>query len=573
MKIPRLIHRLNGNYFRWFAAICWFIGAALTLWTYQWQEHLDVNIRKHLIQQSEQAVKQINASLSASRFLSRRKTETEIGSEVPKGERLKPEMIAEIVSKTIDDMNLGAQSFAVLIAHSGEVLSYPDYRLLGESGSSSTLLSTIVNQFPRGELMTFDHPVTGKEQWMVKRYIPSLDANLGLIIDAEELREKKSISLWLGYLVTFFCLTGCIFLVSSWRFPSYENAILRRVYIVISLSLFSLLLILWNHALENIPLNEGETLLVDRESAELAWRRSQDDILETLDAVSSSIYLELHNIHLLNANEIKVSGLVLLPSHQEINPSIQIQYSLESSWRLQRQFDGRQLWHFVTKLKQSIENQSFPFDQDVLTLTLLPIENDKQLILMPLFQAYKSLAPNDFPGLLENFRTIGGWHIEQTYFTYQKEVLYPNQTYLGLKYNIAIQRSLTGPSISHIMPLCVVSFLTYCMLLLWTKDTKKQSLWGFSTATELQYSASLFFILVISHVALRDTLDAQGVVFIEYFYFLSYLQIIFIAMGSLLYTSKIEPNAVNQNKAALLQQWYWPCVLVLCILITLIFLK
>ena len=168
---------------------------------------------------------------------------------------------------------------------------------------------------------------------------------------------------------------------------------------------------------------------------------------------------------------------------------------------------------------------------------------------------------------------FGSWKLLQSYFSYQTDKLYNGHQTVNLKYNMVIQRSITGPLISHIMPLLVVSFLTYCMLLLWTKDEKQQALWGFNTATVLQYCASLFFILVIAHVALREELNAQGVIFIEYFYFLAYLQIIFTSIGALAYTTEMKIHALEYQQGLRVKQWYWPLLLMLSLIITLLFIE
>lgn len=575
MKIAQQILPINGNHLRWLAVLLWLLAGALMLWSFYWQENVDVKIRQHLVMQSKQAMQQIEQDLKQI-FIQDNKefNEDELLSIQDPQTR---ESITKGVNQAVLRLNLGAQGFGVLIARSGTLLAYPDSRLLGTNAllvpaGHNNLLTPIVQRLQRGQLMTFSHPVTGKELWMVLSYVQSLDADLGLIIDAEELRNRDGMFYWQWDSVFFLFLAGGVILLGSWRFPEEPNLITRRIFVVISASLLSFLITLWYEALDDIPLHEGETLLVDRESTELAWRRSKENVVGELDEVSQPIHIEIHHIQLTDASEITLSGNVVVIGNADSSPPVQIQDAISSTWHLQRQLDDIQEWHFVVKLKQSMDYHAFPFDQDVLTLTLLAPATVENSILTPLFSSYNSMATQSLPGIMTGARATGGWKIEQAYFSYHSVSLYPDNQFLGLRYNIAVQRGLVGPLISHVMPLCVISFLTYCMLLLWTKDKKKQALWGFSTATELQYSASLFFILVISHVALRESLNVQGVVFIEYFYFISYLQIILIAIGSLLYTSKIDIEKMSQKNSLLLKQWYWPSIFIICIALTLLFL-
>ncbi len=573
-KITLLTHPLNANQYRWGAAFAWFIASTLILSSFYWQERLDIGIRQYLVEQSVQATDRINLDLldlfqEDYEFLD----DTEA---LPLVDEHLRQRVTLRVNQSLLKLNLGVQGFGVLITRSGDILGYPDSRLLQTNVSDvhveHSLLGTLVKQFNMGQLMTFLHPITGQEQWMVLSYIRRLDANLGLVIDAEELRNTKVLLNWLWDVVRFLFCAGIILMLASWRFPLNIDHIIRRQFVVLSLCLFSLLVILWEQALDDIPLNEGETLLVDRESTELAWRRADLGSHSEFDSFTRPVQLTIQYIHVHDSGEIRISGNIWVAGHQSRSPPLQIQDAMESAWQLQRQIRDKQLWHFVAQLKQSLVHHSFPFDKDVLTLTLLPVVDDQDTILAPLFSAYNNMAPQALPGIASGFDSIGGWQIEQTYFSYQVEQAFTESLFFGLKYNIAIQRSLIGALVSHVMPLCVVSFLAFCMLLLWTKDSKKQSVWGFSTAVELEYSASLFFILVISHVALRDSLNVQGIVFIEYFYFLSYLQIILIAVGSLLYTSEVDMEVVDQRRVLLLKRWYWPCVFALAIVITLLFL-
>lgn len=249
---------------------------------------------------------------------------------------------------------------------------------------------------------------------------------------------------------------------------------------------------------------------------------------------------------------------------------------MSQQWYLQRSTEEAQVWRYDAILKQPFDYKAFPFDRNIIELKLIPTASastNESDLLLPLFDAYPSMKSESLPGVFENLNGFGGWQIQETYFSYQKEDFLFHTPRLVLKYNLVVQRILTGPLISHVMPLFVVSFLTYSMLLLWAKDEKKRSLWGFNTANVLQYCASLFFILTVAHVALRDTLNAQGFVFIEYFYFITYLQILFTAMASLLYTAGINIPLIDKERGIRIKQLYWPCLLLFCVMVTLLFFQ
>lgn len=482
------------------------------------------------------------------------------------------------LTRQVLNLELGTQGFGLLVSRSGRILAYPNPSVLGKSvykleKSENPLLATISSLLQRGTLTTFVHPATGREQWMVLSNIDALDAQLGLIIDANELRLTMSGTDWPWYSVWFLGLAGFAILLASIRFPQEPKAIRSRIYVMLSLCLLTCLLMLWYQALATPAMNEGETLLVNNESAQLAWQAHSESERHGLYAQGQAIKLDIQAIDLMDANRVSIVGNVVVPNQHYPDAPLYINNALDCRWSLIRTYGEHQEWQFVTLIRQPFDYKSFPFDREIIQLTLLPGPDSSASVLIPQFNSYPSMRPDEFPGISMSEAEFGSWKLLQTYFSYQPEALPDEGQTINLKYNMVIQRSITGTLISHIMPLLVVSFLTYCMLLLWTKDEKQRALWGFSTATVLQYCASLFFILVIAHVALRDALNAQGIIFIEYFYFLAYLQIICTAAGALAYTTDIEIQALEYQQGRRIKQWYWPSILLLSLLITLVFIN
>ncbi|AIW22031.1 hypothetical protein CKF94_18595 [Vibrio coralliilyticus] len=482
------------------------------------------------------------------------------------------------LTKQVLNLDLGSQGFGMLISRTGQILAYPNKSVLGKDiysldPTEYPLLASISEQLTKGDLSTFSHPVTGREEWMVLSNIEGLDAQLGLIIDADELRTSTTSHAGYHDLIWFLSIAGLIIFVASLRFPDASRAKLRRLFTVLSLCLLSYLLLLWYQALAPKPLSKGEALLVNEESAYLAWQAQYPPGKKASSEHIHQINLTVESLDLVEADQVSIVGKIITSDQATDEPPLHINNSLDTSWSLIRESEGFQLWQFVALIKQPFDYESFPFDREVIELTMIPRPDSGYLMLVPEFDSYPSMRPEDLPGIRMAEHDFGSWKLLQSYFSYQTDKLYNGHQTVNLKYNMVIQRSITGPLISHIMPLLVVSFLTYCMLLLWTKDEKQQALWGFNTATVLQYCASLFFILVIAHVALREELNAQGVIFIEYFYFLAYLQIIFTSIGALAYTTEMKIHALEYQQGLRVKQWYWPLLLMLSLIITLLFIE
>ncbi|PKF49993.1 hypothetical protein AT251_14810 [Enterovibrio nigricans] len=409
--------------------------------------------------------------------------------------------------------------------------------------------------------------------------IDHLNAKLGLVIEADELRHSLSPSYEYWDIIWFIVLAGIISLLASLNFPKDNKAKTRRLFTALSLCLFSYLLLLWFQALAPKLLSKGETLLVDHDSASLAVieKTQHQEIFNKKQ--SMPIKLTIQTLTLEDADQVNIIGKVVTEDTGDTGdtgekiPPLIINNASECRWTLISSLPNRLLlWQFVAVVKQPFDYGSFPFDREVIELSMVPSPSLNKEFLIPSFSSYASMRSESLPGIAMAEPKFGNWKILQSYFSYLNETVTEDDTLTNLKYNIVIQRNITGPLISHIMPLLVISFLTYFMLLLWTKDEKQQALWGFSTATVLQYCASLFFILVIAHVALREELNAQGVIFIEYFYFLVYFQIIFTAIGALAFTTELKIPVLENEQGLKIKQWYWPILLFLSLAITYVFI-
>ncbi|SKA62315.1 PDC sensor domain-containing protein [Enterovibrio nigricans] len=490
----------------------------------------------------------------------------------------------ESLSQQMLNFKLGAKGFAFLISNTGQILAYPKNSALGLDISffeadEEPLLSTIASQLHLGTLGSFKHPVTEREHWIVLEDIDHLNAKLGLVIEADELRHSLSPSYEYWDIIWFIVLAGIISLLASLNFPKDNKAKTRRLFTALSLCLFSYLLLLWFQALAPKLLSKGETLLVDHDSASLAVieKTQHQEIFNKKQ--SMPIKLTIQTLTLEDADQVNIIGKVVTEDTGDTGdtgekiPPLIINNASECRWTLISSLPNRLLlWQFVAVVKQPFDYGSFPFDREVIELSMVPSPSLNKEFLIPSFSSYASMRSESLPGIAMAEPKFGNWKILQSYFSYLNETVTEDDTLTNLKYNIVIQRNITGPLISHIMPLLVISFLTYFMLLLWTKDEKQQALWGFSTATVLQYCASLFFILVIAHVALREELNAQGVIFIEYFYFLVYFQIIFTAIGALAFTTELKIPVLENEQGLKIKQWYWPILLFLSLAITYVFI-
>ncbi|ETX06384.1 MAG: hypothetical protein ETSY2_17455 [Candidatus Entotheonella gemina] len=144
------------------------------------------------------------------------------------------------------------------------------------------------------------------------------------------------------------------------------------------------------------------------------------------------------------------------------------------------------------------------------------------------------------------------------------------QEFPELYFNIDLKRNFLGPFIADIIPLIIVSLLLFIVLMTMTRDKEEIEAYGFNASSVLGYCSGLFFVLIISHVFLRDKLAAQSLIYLETLYFIMYFMILIISINSILFSSQRLRTLFHIRDNSLMKLLYWPLILGVFLLKTLI---
>ena len=130
-----------------------------------------------------------------------------------------------------------------------------------------------------------------------------------------------------------------------------------------------------------------------------------------------------------------------------------------------------------------------------------------------------------------------------------------------LYFNLEISRNILNPFIAHLFPLAVVLLMLYGLVLTISKQEAKLTFTGFNVSTIVAACSALFFILLIMHVQLRDELAVNTIVYLEYFYLVSYITILMVTVNAVLisYDPPLGILAFKDNFIPKLI--YWPILL------------
>jgi hypothetical protein len=229
------------------------------------------------------------------------------------------------------------------------------------------------------------------------------------------------------------------------------------------------------------------------------------------------------------------------------------------------------LWSIVVALKQAFDPLEYPFDRHDIKMRLAPNELARNVLLVPDLGAYTLTAPGLLPGLEEGL-AIKDWRILTSSFRFGEQ---RPDTDLGLpgrptidvpelNFAISSQRLFLGPFIAFLMPAVVAALMIFAFLLNESKPDEPEEI-----VTALSYTAALFFVIAVVHTALRDDAAAIGLTYLEYFYILLYLMVVFVAINTFIIVRRPNSPLVRFEKNLVSKLLFWPVVLVVMLFATL----
>ena len=198
--------------------------------------------------------------------------------------------------------------------------------------------------------------------------------------------------------------------------------------------------------------------------------------------------------------------------------------------------------------------------------------------LIPDLKAYDATGVQDSFGIDKQI-VLGGWELETTYFDY-KSTCYDTDfgisNYVGqngfpeLYYNIVIARKSGNALTIHMLPLFLVATLLFSSLLIITSKPNLISAFGFSTSGVLGACSALFFVVMLAHIQLREQFAGSGLVYLEYFYFLMYGALVFIAVNTFIFSVQAASalKFIYYRDNLIPKLLYWPIILLCMVIIT-----
>jgi hypothetical protein len=353
---------------------------------------------------------------------------------------------------------------------------------------------------------------------------------------------------------------------------------------IVSLGLACAIGFLWHKAFIelNIPLeNELEKNLIDHaqiiKQFNAVNKSKQLEITSLKDYifVPTGIYIQDLNI---NIDQVSCIGYVWqkypVQAFDSIKPGIIFPQSMGNNIKKIYEFTD-DIWHTIgwsvqCTLDQNFNFDNYPFDAQKIEIQLWPSDFDSAIILVPDLDSYKSFNLDRLFGL-NNTIKLQDWHLEESYFSYEKENFKTNFGYTTkttqrslpqLKFNVIVNRSLYGSFILNIVSILIVLILLFIVLLMvqWA---------GFYSV--LASIASLFFIALFAYSSFRSAFKSQQIVFFDYVYFILESIILIISILSIIYYKNVPITWITYNHMSIPRLIFWPITMLSICIVSIIF--
>jgi hypothetical protein len=195
------------------------------------------------------------------------------------------------------------------------------------------------------------------------------------------------------------------------------------------------------------------------------------------------------------------------------------------------------------------------------------------VILVPDLDSYTLINPRLLPGLDEEVQ-INNWEIESSVFSFRTPVY---NTDLGiiaraertpspeLYFTINSQRNFLGPFIAYLLPGVVAAGMLFAFLLSDRRPGDREEI-----VSALNYAAALFFVIVVTHAALRERIAAVELTYMEYLYVLLYVAIVAVAVNTFLVVNRPDLRLLQYRNNLIPKLLYWPAFIGVLLLVTLL---
>lgn len=236
-------------------------------------------------------------------------------------------------------------------------------------------------------------------------------------------------------------------------------------------------------------------------------------------------------------------------------------------------------WQFSATLHVRLDHSRYPLEQNLLGLRLAHKDLNHNVVLIPDLAGYRLTNPASLPGLDRDL-SLTGWKVDQSFFELRRRDSGTNfgferglskADFPALYFNVSVKRVFLDAFISNLTPLIIISVLLFTLIMIASRDERLVGFMQAGSGRVLNICAAMIFVIAFSHIDIRRRLGAEEIFYLEYFYFLTYMNILWVSVNSVLYAMGKEIRIVQYRSNLIAKLLYWPFLLGALLLITVAF--
>ncbi|KMW56748.1 Methyl-accepting chemotaxis protein [Candidatus Rhodobacter oscarellae] len=139
-----------------------------------------------------------------------------------------------------------------------------------------------------------------------------------------------------------------------------------------------------------------------------------------------------------------------------------------------------------------------------------------------------------------------------------------------LRFHVLLRRNFTDAFLVNLVPLLVTYGLLFGLMMSVTRSPQRAGRLGFTTLAVFGACSGLFFISLVGHIQLRQEFAGSQIVYIEYFYIVSYVALLVVSIFSFSVTSGEEAadNWFMRDDGINMKLGFWPVLLTVLLAIS-----
>jgi hypothetical protein len=504
------------------------------------------------------------------------------------------------VKKIVDSLDFGPSGYGTVISKKGVYLYHPNKEYVQKSKTIFDVSGKSKNkereragiQSLKGEKGGIEYisVTTGLPSWLIFEPIPSAGWSLHLIFIKNDIPVSFDVLrrqlMMIVLVLTIFCLS-----FSSLVFRAYEgdNGNLWRICAIVFIVFILGIGILWHISLTfDTDLKSRGVKITGKTGLDSFMRTYSKEFIQRGAGepkyIPTGIFIR--SAEFSGANKVLVSGYIWQKYNNKTHKGISQGFILPDAiddvkFSEAYSFTKNDMkiigWYFKATLHGRFDYSSYPVDYERLGIHIRHQDIGKNTILVPDLEAYRFTNPSALPGLGNDF-SIPDWEVKNTFFEFVMRNYDTNfgiQDYSGqenfpeLYFNIMIKRNLVDAFIRNMTPLIIVALLLFAVMFIMT-EAKMSKKFAMDIGENLVFIGSMCFVLIFSHINTRGRIPTQQIFYLEYFYFVIYIALLWVPISAILFVSGNQSSFIQYKGNLFSKLLYWPIILGALFTITMI---